>query len=61
MFQAFIVPTTAAASILTAVGDQFADVGTLSVIVIAAGLPLAFYVIGRLIGLLPGRRGGRRA
>ena len=60
MFQAFVVPTTAAAAILTAVGDQFADVGTLAVIVIAAGLPLAFYVIGRLIGLLPGRRGGRR-
>lgn len=60
MFVAFTVPTSTAASILTAVGSQFADVGTLAVVVIAAGLPLAFYVIGRLIGLLPGRRGGRR-
>lgn len=50
MFQ--VASTTA--SLLTAnISSQISDVGTLTVIALAAGIPLAFYVIKRLIGLLP--------
>jgi hypothetical protein len=50
---AFATPTSTAASILTAVGDQFADTGTLAIIVVSAGLPLAFWGLARLLLLLP--------
>jgi hypothetical protein len=35
------------------VGTQFADAGTLAVVALAIGIPLAFYVIKRVIGLMP--------
>jgi len=45
---------TSTGDLLTAnVSSQFSDAGTLTIIALAAGIPLAFYVIKRLIGLLP--------
>ncbi|MFA5386753.1 MAG: hypothetical protein WC297_03770 [Candidatus Paceibacterota bacterium] len=32
---------------------QFADAGTLGFVALAIGIPLAFYVIKRVIGLMP--------
>ena len=45
--------------------DVFAAVGTLTtdlwvIIAVAIGVPLAFYIIKRVIGLMP-KAGGRRA
>ena len=40
-------------SILANISSQLADTGTLIVVAIAAGVPLAFYVIRRLIALIP--------
>lgn len=55
----FTVPTSVAPALTANVGDTIADPGTLLVIVIAAGLPLLFYVIHAFIGLLPKSRGRR--
>ncbi len=55
----FTVPTSTAPSLTANVGDQIADPGTLLVIGVAVGIPLAFYVIHQLIGLLPKSRGRR--
>lgn len=55
----FAVPTSTAQSLTASIGAQFADPGTLTVIVVAAGIPLAFYVIHQLMGLLPKSRGRR--
>lgn len=49
----FEVPTSTAASLFATITDAFADVGLLSVIVLAAGLPLAFWAIRRVISLIP--------
>lgn len=49
----FTVPTSTASTFLANVSSQIADVGTLAVVGLAAGIPLAFYVIRRLIGLVP--------
>jgi hypothetical protein len=45
--------------------DLFASVGTLTtdlwvLIAVAIGVPLAFYIIRQVIGLLPKARGARR-
>jgi hypothetical protein len=55
-----VVPTSTVASLETVAGSQISDPGTLLVIVLAAGIPLAFYLIHKLIGLVPKGRGGRR-
>jgi len=57
---AITVPTSTGSSLTAQAAAQFADPGTLTLVVIAAGVPLFFYVVGRLIGLLPKGRGGRR-
>ncbi len=49
----FEVPTSTVTSLLANVTDQIANPGTLLVICLAAGIPLTFYVIKRLIGLVP--------
>ena len=40
-------------NILANISSQLGDTGTLVVVGIAAGVPLAFYVIRRLIALIP--------
>ena len=54
------IPTGTAATYTANVGAQFADAGTLEVIALAVGIPLFFYIVHQLMGLLPGRKGGRR-
>ncbi len=54
-----VVPTSTAPALTADIGAQFADPGTLLVIGLAAGIPLTFYVIHQLIGLLPKSRGRR--
>ena len=54
-----VVPTSTAPSLTASIGAQVADPGTLLVIGVAAGIPLTFYVIHQLIGLLPKSRGRR--
>lgn len=49
----FEVPTSTVASLTATITDAFADPGLLAVIALAAGLPLAFWAIKRVIGLLP--------
>lgn len=47
------IPVGLETSLLANVGTQFADVGTLAVVALAIGIPLAFYVIKKVIGLMP--------
>jgi hypothetical protein len=49
----FTVSTSTGPSLLANISSQLTDPGTLVVLAIAAGVPLAFYVIKRLIGILP--------
>jgi len=55
----FTVPTSTAPSLTASASSTISDPGLLLVIVLAAGIPLTFYLIHALIGLLP-KRGGRR-
>jgi len=55
----FSVPTSTAPTLTANIGDQLGDAGTLAVVALAAGIPLAFWVIHALIGLLPRSRGRR--
>lgn len=55
-YAAFItVPTSTPTDLTASMTSQFADVGFLAVVVLAAGIPLTFYVIKKLIGLIPKR------
>ena len=49
----FDVATSTGSDILANVSSQLGDAGTLIVVAIAAGVPLTFYVVRRLIGLIP--------
>jgi hypothetical protein len=56
-----VVPTSTQSGLTALAGQQISDPGTLAVVVLAAGTPFAFYIIGRLLGLIPGRHSGKRA
>jgi len=49
----FEIASSTATSLTANVTSQLSDPGTLLVVALAAGIPLAFYVIRRLIGLIP--------
>ncbi len=49
----FAIPTSTAASLTANVTSLFADPGLLLVVVLAAGIPLGFYVVRKVIGLIP--------
>lgn len=55
----FTIPTTTPTDMLASVSAVVTDPGLLSVAVIAVALPLAFWVIHQLIGLLPKSRARR--
>lgn len=55
----FTLPTTTPTDMLASVSAVVTDPGLLSVAVIAVALPLAFWVIHQLIGLLPKSRARR--
>jgi hypothetical protein len=51
---AFItVPSGTAAQYTATVASQFSDGGTLEIIALAVGIPLFFYIVHQLMGLLP--------
>jgi len=55
----FVVPTSTASQALAYVTGTLGDAGFLTVLVVAAGIPLVFYVAKQLIGLIPKARGRR--
>jgi hypothetical protein len=52
----FDVAETTGSDLLANVTSQLSDTGTLAIVAIAAGVPLAFYVIRRLVALIPSGR-----
>jgi hypothetical protein len=58
---AFVVPSSTASGATAFIGTQFADAGTLTLVAVAIGIPLFFYVVHQVMGLLPKSRAGRRA
>jgi hypothetical protein len=57
MFSYIALPTSAPTDVFAAVGTLTTDLWVL--IAVAIGVPLAFYVIRSLIGLMPKGRGRR--
>lgn len=55
----FTVPTTVPTDMLASVSAVVTDPGLLSIAVVAVALPLAFWIIHQLIGLLPKSRARR--
>jgi len=53
------IPSSTPSDLLAYAGSLFTDLWL--VIAVAIGVPLAFYVIRQIIGLVPKGRGGRRA
>lgn len=49
----FTVATSTAENLLANVTDQLGDAGTLLLLVMVAAIPLFFYVVKRIIGLVP--------
>lgn len=49
----FTVPTSTASMITANVSSLFADTGLLTIVALVAGIPLAFYIIKRLLSLVP--------
>lgn len=54
------VPTSTQSDLTANVSSTVADPGLLLLIILAAGIPLTFYVIHQLIGLIPKSRGRRQ-
>jgi len=52
----FELPTSTASAVMANVSSVFADPGTLTVLALAAGLPVAFWLIKQVIGLFPKSR-----
>jgi hypothetical protein len=51
----FTVPTSTASQLTANISSQVSDPGTLTLLALVAGIPLAFYVIKKLIALIPKR------
>jgi hypothetical protein len=49
-------PTALSGDLTANIGAQVGDQGTLLMIGVAAGVPLVFYVIEQLVGLVPRKR-----
>jgi len=55
----FELPTSTASAVMANVSSVFNDPGTLTVLALAAGLPVAFWLIHQVIGLFPKSRAKR--
>ena len=55
------VATGTAAQFLANAAATVSDPGVLEVVGLAVGIPLAFYILHQLIGLVPKGRSGRRS
>jgi len=49
------IPTTTASTLLASVNDTIADPGMLTLLGVIVGVPFAFYVIKKVIALIPKR------
>jgi hypothetical protein len=47
------VPSSTVSSLTASLTDQLTDAGLLAVVIFAAAIPLTFYVVKRVIGLIP--------
>jgi hypothetical protein len=54
------IPAATASSFLAQVSAQLADVGLLTIAIVAIAIPLAFYIIKQLMALVPKARGRRQ-
>jgi hypothetical protein len=54
------IPAATASSFLAQVSAQLADVGLLTIAIVAVAIPLAFYIIKQLMALVPKARGRRQ-
>jgi hypothetical protein len=53
---AFItMPSSTPTDLTASITSQITDPGTLAVIILVAGIPLFFYVVKKIIGLIPKR------
>ncbi len=52
----FEIPTSTASEVLANVSSLFSDPGLLTIVALAAAVPLTFYVIRSVIGLFPKHR-----
>lgn len=56
-----VIPTSTVASLQTVAGAQISDPGTLLILSLVLGLPLAFWLIHKFIGMIPKSHGSKRA
>jgi len=54
------IASSSASNALASVGNIFSDAGVAAWVILAAAVPLFFYVVKQLIALLPHSRGARR-
>jgi len=59
MFSFITIPEGATTQLFSSASTLFNDLWVL--IAVAIGIPLAFYIIKRVIGLMPKGQGGRRS
>ncbi len=57
--QTFDVPTSTQSSLTANVTSQLSQPGVLGLILLAVGIPLFFYVVHKVMGLIPGRTSRR--
>lgn len=53
----FVLPTSTVSTLLASVNATFQDAGFLLLLGIVIGLPLFFWVVGKIISLIPKKRG----
>jgi hypothetical protein len=53
----FTLASTTATQLFAQASAIAGDVGVVGIIILAGGVPLFFYVVGRLLGLIPKGRG----
>ena len=56
----FTIPTSTVSELMANVNQALSDAGLITVIAVAAAIPLVFYVARQLIGLVPKARGRRQ-
>jgi hypothetical protein len=56
----FTIPTSTVSQLMANVNQALSDAGLITVIAVAAAIPLVFYVARQLIGLVPKARGRRQ-
>jgi hypothetical protein len=55
-----VVPSSTAPALLTSFSNILTDPGVLAIVILAAAIPLFFYIVHQLMGLLPKSRGRKQ-